>query len=253
MKTPLHITQTMMETRDVFICHAGLDKEEYVRPFVQALCKKAITYWLDEAEITWGDKITKKINSGLAISKYVIVFLSESFLEGNWPQAELESALNRESSTGEVIVLPLLIAPAEVVFRQYPLLRDKHYLKWDEGADSIATKLSVRLNREFKKEWVHCHPAGYTGKVWIRILTNPESVASSHNFVVRWGPLKLEKTIDLRGHQTVSLVHAKGDDGLSIPIFFSVTPACYASFGQGDPLDDYVIDINHGWIRTDAT
>lgn len=95
-----------MDTRDVFICHAGSDKDEFVRPFVQALRKKAITYWLDEVEIGWGNKITEKINSGLAISRYVVVFLSQSFLQRNWPQAELESALNQESSTREVVVLP---------------------------------------------------------------------------------------------------------------------------------------------------
>src|SRR5947209_5460884 len=109
--------------RDVFLCHATADKNMYVHPFAEALEANGITYWLDEAEIGWGDRISSKINDGLARSSYVVVFLTAAFLDRHWPQTELGSALNLEASSGQVIVLPIMVAPDTDVFRQYPLLR----------------------------------------------------------------------------------------------------------------------------------
>ena len=119
------------QIKDVFLSHTAIDKDAYVRPFARELDNQGITYWLDEAEIRWGDKITRKINAGLGRSKYVIVFLSDSFLGRNWPEAELYAALNKETSDGRTIVLPLLIGDPEKIFNQYPLLRDKLFLEWN--------------------------------------------------------------------------------------------------------------------------
>ncbi len=77
--------------KDIFICHASEDKSDVVEPLVISLEKAGITYWYDEAEIKWGDSITEKVNEGLKISRYVIVVLSESFIQKNWPQRELNS------------------------------------------------------------------------------------------------------------------------------------------------------------------
>ena len=71
--------------------------------------KNGISYWLDKAQINWGDSLTDKVNEGLADSKYVIVVLSNNFLAKRWPQRELNSVLNIEASTGEVKILPLII------------------------------------------------------------------------------------------------------------------------------------------------
>jgi len=137
-----------METRDIFICHASADKENYVFPFIKALNNSEITYWIDEAEITWGDNIAQKINEGLAKSKYVVVFLTPSFLGRNWPERELNNALSFETSTGKKVVLPILIASEQEVFRKYPLLRDKQYLKWENNIDVIVSNLKFILERD---------------------------------------------------------------------------------------------------------
>jgi hypothetical protein len=94
--------------RDIFICHAGEDKAEIVRPMVEAFSQAGISCWYDEAEIRWGDSITKKVNEGLASSTYVVVVFSSAFVQNNWPQRELNAVLNQEASTGEVKVLPYL-------------------------------------------------------------------------------------------------------------------------------------------------
>ena len=50
--------------RAIFICHASEDKDEIVCPMVEALSQAGISCWYDEAQIGWGDSITKKVNEG---------------------------------------------------------------------------------------------------------------------------------------------------------------------------------------------
>ncbi len=140
-----------MEQRDVFICHASEDKEDIIRPLVEAFKEANISYWYDEAEIKWGDSIVKKVNEGLSISRYVIVVLSKSFIQKPWPEKELNAALNIEISSGEVKVLPLLVGSESVIkeiIAQYPLLNEKRYLPWDGDINKIVKELLSRLDRE---------------------------------------------------------------------------------------------------------
>ena len=65
----------MNKKRDVFLCHSSEDKDKYVIPFTKKLKNKGVTFWIDEAEIKWGDNIIEKINEGIEKSNFVIVFL----------------------------------------------------------------------------------------------------------------------------------------------------------------------------------
>jgi hypothetical protein len=139
------------EIRDIFICHASEDKAEIVRPIVEALKQSDITYWFDEAEIKWGDSITRKINEGLMISKYIIVILSPAFIGKNWPERELNAVLNIEVSKGEVKVLPLLVGSKKEqddIISRYPLINDKRYLPWDGNINNIVNALLLRLGNK---------------------------------------------------------------------------------------------------------
>ena len=131
--------------KDVFICHASEDKESVVRPIVQALDANSISYWLDEAEINWGDSLIDKINHGLSNSKYVIVVLSENFLSKRWPQKELSAVLNIEASTGEIKVLPLVVGDSIDLQKTFTLMNDKLYLNWNGDPSEVVTALSLRL------------------------------------------------------------------------------------------------------------
>jgi len=136
-------------SKDIFICHASDDKNTIVRPLADALQTNGISFWLDEAEIQWGDSIIQKVNEGLNISQFVIVVLSTAFINKNWPQRELNSVLNIEASTGEVKVLPLIVGDEEErknIFQKYPLLNDKLYLIWDGTVDSVISAIQNRLS-----------------------------------------------------------------------------------------------------------
>jgi hypothetical protein len=129
--------------RSVFLCHASEDKDAFVRPLARELNRREITYWLDEAEIKWGDKIIQRINDGLARARYIVVFLSANFLGKNWPESELGAALNRENSKGQTIVLPLILGDVDSLLDRYPLLRDKVYLKWSQPLSMIVDHLEA--------------------------------------------------------------------------------------------------------------
>lgn len=145
---PIAKRKNSIAKREVFLCHAGEDKENYVRPFASELEESKITYWLDEAEIIWGDSLIGKINEGLKISTYVIVFLSNNFLNKNWPKKELEAALGKENRTGQTIVLPLILDNVEEILASYPILEGKIYLSWKVGFASIIAALEKRLGRK---------------------------------------------------------------------------------------------------------
>jgi hypothetical protein len=136
--------------RDVFFCHASEDKEEVVRPLVEACTEEGISCWYDEAEIQWGDSITEKVNEGLANSRYVVVVLSQASAVKTWPQRELNAVLNQEASRGEVKILPLLVGSPDdqqEILAKFPLLNDKRYLPWGVDLREIVRALRARLGR----------------------------------------------------------------------------------------------------------
>lgn len=110
---------------DVFISHATEDKDEIVRPLANALVAEGLRVWYDEFELRIGDSLRRKIDSGLARSRFGVVVLSPAFFAKNWPQYELDGLVTREM-TGEQVILPLWhrITKAEVIAHS-PSLADK--------------------------------------------------------------------------------------------------------------------------------
>ncbi len=91
---------------DVFISHASEDKDEVVRPLANALRNVGLRVWYDEFELKIGDSLRRKIDKGLANSKFGIVVLSKSFIRKGWTNYELDGIITKAVS-GEQIVLPI--------------------------------------------------------------------------------------------------------------------------------------------------
>lgn len=122
------------ELRPVFLSHVSGDKEEIVRPFARALEAEGIDFWLDEAELKWGDSLTSRINKGLAISEYLVCFVSEQFVQREWSQAEFGAALSAQMSDGVKRVLPIIIGDKQKIFEAYPMLRNMVYKTWTDAS-----------------------------------------------------------------------------------------------------------------------
>ena len=101
---------------------------------------------MDEAEIMVGDSLTKKIEEGLKKTKYIGVVLSPQSISALGRQRELEVAINREISTGEVIVLPLLYEkcelPSFLVGKMYADFTSP--AQFDEGVEKLLRRLKAK-------------------------------------------------------------------------------------------------------------
>jgi len=138
--------------QDIFLSHATLDKRQYVEPLAEALCERDVTFWLDSAEIGWGDNITRKLNEGLRSSRYALVCLSAHFLERPWPEQELSAVLSLQNTDGQRRLLPLILNSREHVLQTYPLIAGMSYREWGNGpsdtADEIANLVKPRVRRQ---------------------------------------------------------------------------------------------------------
>lgn len=110
---------------DVFISHASEDKDEVARPLADALSSKGLRVWYDEYELKIGDSLRRKIDRGLACSRFGIVVISRDFIKKGWTNYELDGLVTRVVS-GEQVLLPIWhnITKAEVV-NFAPSLADK--------------------------------------------------------------------------------------------------------------------------------
>jgi hypothetical protein len=103
-------------TFDVFISHASEDKDAVVRPLAKALQNAGLSVWYDEFELRIGDSLRRKIDKGLASSRFGVVVLSQAFFGRGWPEYELDGLVTRAVS-GEQILLPVWhnVSKAEVM------------------------------------------------------------------------------------------------------------------------------------------
>jgi hypothetical protein len=110
---------------DVFISHASEDKDDIVRPLATALQDAGLAVWYDEFELRIGDSLRRKIDKGLASSRFGVVVLSQAFFKKGWTNYELDGLVTK-AVTGEQILLPIWhnISKQEVIAYS-PSLADK--------------------------------------------------------------------------------------------------------------------------------
>lgn len=91
---------------EVFISHATEDKDGVVRALAHALNERDVKVWYDEFELRVGDSLRRKIDSGLARSRFGLVVLSHAFFAKDWPQYELDGLVTLEMA-GRQRILPV--------------------------------------------------------------------------------------------------------------------------------------------------
>ena len=128
---------------DIFISHAAEDKDAVVRPLAHALTSRGASVWYDEFELQIGDSLRRRIDRGIARSRFGLVVLSKPFFAKGWPQYELDGLVTMANSAKQIL-LPIWheISKDEVI-AQSPSLADKVALRTsdlaiDEIADEIA-------------------------------------------------------------------------------------------------------------------
>lgn len=103
------------------------------------------------------------------------------------------------------------------------------------------------LAGQFRSRWLHHFPATYTGPVWSRVLPHPSRTRHRHRLMITWGTWQRAIVLDSVAPSGGFLTYTKGDDGLSVPLFFEVDPPAALTHGLGVANG---IDINSGWLQS---
>lgn len=127
---------------DVFISHAGEDKEDFVRPLAQALSARGLSIWFDELTLTVGDNLRRSIDRGLARSRFGVVVISPHFLNKVWPQRELDGLVAREVDGTKVILPVWHNITAEQLRARSPMLADRMAAMSSNGIDRVVDDLA---------------------------------------------------------------------------------------------------------------
>jgi len=122
---------------DVFIAHAGEDKDAVARPIAERLRALGLEVWYDEFTLFIGDSLRESIDNGLANSKFGVVIISPDFFKKNWPRKELDGLFAREIN-GQKVILPVWHnIDREEVLKYSPIIADKLAAKTVNGLDEV--------------------------------------------------------------------------------------------------------------------
>jgi hypothetical protein len=91
---------------DLFISHAGEDKDVIARPLATKLQEHGFKVWYDEFTLSLGDHLRQSIERGLAESDFAVVILSPDFFGKKWTNLELDGIIALEKP-GEKRILPV--------------------------------------------------------------------------------------------------------------------------------------------------
>jgi hypothetical protein len=109
---------------DCFVSYASEDRP-LVEKIVSALESRGVTVWWDRGKIKLGDSLSRRIDEGLASSRFGLVIFSPFFAQKRWTDAELRGLHHRAMSSGRKIILPILCGFDHATFaKKYPILAD---------------------------------------------------------------------------------------------------------------------------------
>ena len=126
--------------RDVFISHASEDKAEIARPLAESLKQRGLSVWFDEYQLTLGDRLRRKIEEGLRVSRYGVAILSDNFFRKKWPQEELDGLFSLETTSKKILPVWHRLSAADIA-HYAPLLADRLAVSTDIGVDAVADEI----------------------------------------------------------------------------------------------------------------
>jgi hypothetical protein len=140
----------------VFISHASEDRADIALPIAEGLRVAGWTVWLDQYELTLGDRLFQRINEGLSRSRCGVVVLSESFFAKHWTQQELGALAAKESESGAKVILPVWHGIDEhYLVREAPMLADRLGVSTLKGIPHVVEQLTRALAKELRSATPH--------------------------------------------------------------------------------------------------
>ena len=160
----LHGEVSTPQEWDIFICHAGEDKDGFVRPLAEGLRRSGLRVWYDEFTLKVGDSLRRAIDRGLQYSRFGVVVLSPPFFAKEWPQRELDGLVEKELG-GRKVILPVWHNVTVEDVRGYSLtLADRVAAKSEEGMEVVVSKLLDAMDAGDRTERLAAEPALSAGE-----------------------------------------------------------------------------------------
>ncbi len=127
-----------------FVSYDSRDRELIAQPLVLKLSGLGVSVWFDEFSLKVGDSLREKIERGLKETKKCILIVTPYFLSNEgWTKAEFNSVFTREILEKSSVILPVWDkVTVKEVYKYSPSLSNKVALKWEEGVEVVAKKLS---------------------------------------------------------------------------------------------------------------
>jgi len=133
----------------VFLSHASKDKD-FVRRLDGDLRGHDIDTWFDERNIPPGGPFIREIYEAVESCDYLIVVLSPWSVQSGWVEREWQNKFHEQVETGQIRVIPVLIAPCEIpgFLRQINHVDFTH--GYEEGLSRILSFLTKRDCRQLR-------------------------------------------------------------------------------------------------------
>ncbi len=164
-----------MKQWDVFLSHASEDKATVALPLSESLRRAGVRVWLDKFQIELGDSIRKKIDQGLANSRFGVVILSEVFLKKYWTGNELDALWELN------VVLPVWYGIDKKLLMKYsPLLAGRAGISTDLGIDVVAQTIAARV---FKPQDHSDEGSAEIARDFATLLVKPAAVEALTGFI----------------------------------------------------------------------
>lgn len=129
----------------VFISYSSKDKN-FVERLSKKLVENRVGVWLDKWEMKPGDSLIDKIQNGLEDSSFLLVVLSNHYVQSEWCRKEQNSGLIKEINSKKVVVIPILLEDCPIpIFLQEKVYADFRG-NFDDGFTELFRSLSIIAN-----------------------------------------------------------------------------------------------------------
>ena len=129
-----------------FLSYSHKDRT-FADRLVKDLRAKGHTVWRDDDNVKIGESIRRSIEEGITSSRFTIVLVSNSSVQSEWCQKELDMALLDEA-TRDVKVLPIVIDDCEIP----RVIQSKRYLVMKNYKRDLQKFLSLLPGESVSRE-----------------------------------------------------------------------------------------------------
>lgn len=132
----------------IFISHASDDQETVAVPLADRLRQRGLEVWLDQWELTVGDRLRETVENALSKASFGVVIVSPAYMRKLWATRELDGLFRRETFDRKLILPILHNLSQDEVSQRWPMLGDRLSCSTDRGLDVVADQILLAVQRQ---------------------------------------------------------------------------------------------------------